>query len=156
MVCIKKPLTPSIRPTLYTSPCVHITTTTPLPPLTKLTQTSTHSFSHKLDQTDRMSVHISSHPCLLAKLSQIRSHATTTRETRSLVTEISTILGVEALAGLSVARGTKVTVHRENGHNGIVTANRTNQPTERRTKPPWASNMKPRLSSQRSWQLCRF
>lgn len=55
-----------------------------------------------------MSVHVSSHPCLLAKLSQIRSHSTTTRETRSLITEISTILGVEALAGLSVAPGTKV------------------------------------------------
>lgn len=54
-----------------------------------------------------MSIHISSHPCLLAKLSQIRSHATTTRETRSLVTEISTILGVEALAGLTVAPGPK-------------------------------------------------
>lgn len=54
-----------------------------------------------------MSIHISTHPCLLAKLSQIRSHTTTTRETRGLVNEISTILGVEALAGLSVAPGTK-------------------------------------------------
>lgn len=48
-----------------------------------------------------MPIHISSHPCLQAKLSQLRSHATSTRETRSLVSEISTILGVEALAALS-------------------------------------------------------
>ncbi|KAL4923475.1 uracil phosphoribosyltransferase [Aspergillus undulatus] len=44
-------------------------------------------------------VHISSHPLLQAKVSQIRSSSTTTRETRSLVNEIATILGVEAFAG---------------------------------------------------------
>ncbi|KAL4801170.1 uracil phosphoribosyltransferase-domain-containing protein [Aspergillus venezuelensis] len=44
-------------------------------------------------------VHISSHPLLQAKISQIRSSSTTTRETRGLVNEIATILGVEAFAG---------------------------------------------------------
>ncbi|KAE8144463.1 uracil phosphoribosyltransferase-domain-containing protein [Aspergillus avenaceus] len=43
-------------------------------------------------------VHISTHPCLQAKLSQLRSKSTSTRETRGLVHEIATILGVEALA----------------------------------------------------------
>ncbi|KAL2829650.1 uracil phosphoribosyltransferase-domain-containing protein [Aspergillus pseudoustus] len=44
-------------------------------------------------------VHVSSHPLLQAKLSQLRSSSTNTRETRSLVHEIATILGVEAFAG---------------------------------------------------------
>lgn len=43
-------------------------------------------------------VHISSHPCLKAKVSQLRSQSTSTRETRSLVNEITTIIGVEAFA----------------------------------------------------------
>ena len=42
-------------------------------------------------------VHTSSHPCLQAKISQLRSQSATTRETRDLVSDISTILGVEAL-----------------------------------------------------------
>ncbi|KAJ5488714.1 hypothetical protein N7539_003604 [Penicillium diatomitis] len=49
-------------------------------------------------------VHISSHPCLQAKLSQLRSQSTTPRETRALVEEISSILGVEAFAkGLALS-----------------------------------------------------
>jgi uracil phosphoribosyltransferase len=53
-------------------------------------------------------IHVSSHPCLQAKLSQLRSHSTSSRETRSLVHEIATILGVEAFAaGLKVASGEK-------------------------------------------------
>ncbi|GKZ17905.1 hypothetical protein AbraIFM66951_006924 [Aspergillus brasiliensis] len=43
-------------------------------------------------------VHVSSHPLLQAKLSQLRSASTSTRETRSLVHEIATILAVEAFA----------------------------------------------------------
>ncbi|KAL3467832.1 uracil phosphoribosyltransferase-domain-containing protein [Aspergillus heterothallicus] len=50
-----------------------------------------------------LNVHISSHPLLQAKLSQLRSSSTTTRETRSLVHEIATILGVEAFAGWKTA-----------------------------------------------------
>ncbi|KAJ5165985.1 hypothetical protein N7492_006281 [Penicillium capsulatum] len=50
-------------------------------------------------------VRISTHPCLQAKLSQLRSQATTPRETRSLVQEIASILGVEAFAkGLQLAK----------------------------------------------------
>ncbi|CAI7573733.1 unnamed protein product [Penicillium bialowiezense] len=55
-------------------------------------------------------VHISSHPCLQAKLSLIRSSSTTPRETRALVHDIATILGVEAFAGLkTVKTGTDTT-----------------------------------------------
>lgn len=49
-------------------------------------------------------VHVSTHPCLHAKLSQLRSHATSSRDTNALVAEIATILGVEALgSNLSIA-----------------------------------------------------
>lgn len=41
-------------------------------------------------------VHVSTHPCLQAKLSQLRSQSTSPRETKSLVHEIANILGVEA------------------------------------------------------------
>ncbi|KKK15370.1 hypothetical protein AOCH_005161 [Aspergillus ochraceoroseus] len=51
-------------------------------------------------------VHISSHPLLQAKLSQLRSSSTSTRETRNLVHEIATILGVEAFASGWKAAGT--------------------------------------------------
>ncbi|KAL1969716.1 hypothetical protein VTN77DRAFT_8269 [Rasamsonia byssochlamydoides] len=57
-------------------------------------------------------VHISTHPCLRAKLSQLRSQSTTSRETRVLVHDIATILGCEALAsGLlkTVSSGTDKT-----------------------------------------------
>lgn len=47
-------------------------------------------------------VHVSKHPCLRAKLSQLRSKSANARETKDLVHEISLILGTEALAGLDV------------------------------------------------------
>ncbi|OIW33473.1 PRTase-like protein [Coniochaeta ligniaria NRRL 30616] len=43
-------------------------------------------------------VHVSNHPCLVAKLSQLRSKNTTAKEVKALVHEISLILGMEALA----------------------------------------------------------
>ncbi|KAH6658138.1 uracil phosphoribosyltransferase [Truncatella angustata] len=43
-------------------------------------------------------VHVSSHPCLRAKLSLLRSKQTHSRDVKGLINEISTILGVEALA----------------------------------------------------------
>ncbi|KAJ5585076.1 uncharacterized protein N7459_004876 [Penicillium hispanicum] len=50
-------------------------------------------------------VHISTHPCLQAKLPQLRSQSTTPRETRALVREIASILGVEAFAnGLKLVK----------------------------------------------------
>ncbi|KAF2138728.1 uncharacterized protein K452DRAFT_320855 [Aplosporella prunicola CBS 121167] len=42
--------------------------------------------------------HVSTHPCLRMKLSQLRSHSTNPRDTKALIHEISTIVGVEALA----------------------------------------------------------
>ena len=54
-------------------------------------------------------VHVSSHPCLQAKLSQLRSQSTSPRETRDLVHEIASILGVEAFAsGLKLKSTGKV------------------------------------------------
>ncbi|KAI2609176.1 PRTase-like protein [Hypoxylon sp. NC1633] len=43
-------------------------------------------------------VHVSKHPCLMAKLSRLRSKGTESREVKSLVNEIALILGCEALA----------------------------------------------------------
>ncbi|KAA8900172.1 uracil phosphoribosyltransferase-domain-containing protein [Sphaerosporella brunnea] len=42
-------------------------------------------------------VTVSQHPCLQAKLSQLRSNSTSTRETKSLVHELSLLLASEAL-----------------------------------------------------------
>ena len=54
-------------------------------------------------------VHVSQHPCLLAKLSQLRSKSTSARDVKSLVHEISLIVGCEALASaLSTGSGAKV------------------------------------------------
>ncbi|KAI5843727.1 uracil phosphoribosyltransferase-domain-containing protein [Tricharina praecox] len=43
-------------------------------------------------------VTVSSHPCLLAKLSQLRSASTSPKETKALVHELSILLGSEALS----------------------------------------------------------
>ncbi|KAL7625971.1 hypothetical protein AAE478_002740 [Parahypoxylon ruwenzoriense] len=43
-------------------------------------------------------VHVSKHPCLVAKLSRLRSKETESREVKSLINEIALILGCEALA----------------------------------------------------------
>ena len=47
-------------------------------------------------------VHVSRHPCLRAKLSLLRSQTTGSRETKALINDIATILGIEALADLDV------------------------------------------------------
>lgn len=43
-------------------------------------------------------VHISSHPCVRAKLSLLRSASTNAKETKALIHEIATIVSCEALA----------------------------------------------------------
>ncbi|KAL2164303.1 hypothetical protein VTH06DRAFT_3519 [Thermothelomyces fergusii] len=43
-------------------------------------------------------VHVSQHPCLLAKLSQLRSRSTPPRDVKGLIHDIALILGCEALA----------------------------------------------------------
>ncbi|CAD6577646.1 MAG: hypothetical protein ASARMPRED_008354 [Alectoria sarmentosa] len=45
-----------------------------------------------------VNIHVSNHPCLRAKLSQLRSKDANARETKSLVHEIALIVGCEALA----------------------------------------------------------
>ncbi|KAI8623067.1 PRTase-like protein [Xylariaceae sp. FL1651] len=53
-------------------------------------------------------VHVSKHPCLLAKLSRLRSKDTDAREVKSLVNDIALIIGCEAFASaLTVADGPK-------------------------------------------------
>ncbi|KAL8783843.1 MAG: hypothetical protein Q9213_004333 [Squamulea squamosa] len=56
-------------------------------------------------------VHISSHPCLRTKLSQLRSKYVNARETKALIHEISLIVAVEALAAemTSVSSGAQYT-----------------------------------------------
>ena len=54
-------------------------------------------------------VHVSKHPCVRAKLSQLRSHTTSSKDTKSLVHEIATLVGVEALGhGLQTQQGETV------------------------------------------------
>lgn len=43
-------------------------------------------------------IHVSTHPCLRAKLSQLRSKDTSARDTKVLVHDIALILSCEALA----------------------------------------------------------
>lgn len=43
-------------------------------------------------------VNVSQHPCLLAKLSQLRSKSTSPKEVKALIHEISLIVSCEALA----------------------------------------------------------
>ncbi|KAK4252145.1 uracil phosphoribosyltransferase-domain-containing protein [Corynascus novoguineensis] len=51
-------------------------------------------------------VHVSQHPCLLSKLSQLRSQNTPPRDVKGLIHDISLILGCEAFAkGLSSTPG---------------------------------------------------
>lgn len=47
-------------------------------------------------------VRISTHPCLRAKLSLLRSRSRNALETKTLVHDIALILGTEALASLEV------------------------------------------------------
>jgi uracil phosphoribosyltransferase len=48
-------------------------------------------------------VTVSTHPCLLAKLSKLRSASTASKETKSLVHEISLLLASQALAKVLTA-----------------------------------------------------
>lgn len=54
-------------------------------------------------------VHVSNHPCLRAKLSQLRSKSTAAKDVKALVHDISLIVGCEALASaITTAPGPKV------------------------------------------------
>lgn len=77
------------------------------------TSTAIHLFLSRLDPIDNLgmaapNVHISTHPCLRAKLSQLRSKHANARETKTLIHEIALIVAVEALASelTSVNSGT--------------------------------------------------
>jgi uracil phosphoribosyltransferase len=53
--------------------------------------------------------HVSTHPCLQAKLSQLRSASTASKDVQTLVHEIATMVGYEALAsGLTAKTGGNV------------------------------------------------
>ncbi len=74
-------------------------------------------------------VHVSQHPCLRAKISQLRSKSTSARETKQLVYEVSLILGIEALAGLETTTTGKVSFsppsHSADGHRLILRQDET-------------------------------
>lgn len=54
-------------------------------------------------------VHVSQHPCLQAKLSQLRSASTSSKDVQSLVHDIALMVGYEALAhGLKAQQGPEV------------------------------------------------
>lgn len=54
-------------------------------------------------------VHVSTHPSVRAKLSQLRSSKANSRETKALVHEIGLMLGYEAIgAGLTATNGPEV------------------------------------------------
>ena len=54
-------------------------------------------------------VHVSQHPCARAKLSQLRSQYTNSKNTKTLIHEIATIVGVDALGhGLQTRQGPTV------------------------------------------------
>lgn len=55
-----------------------------------------------MSQTLPPNVHISTHPCVRAKLSQLRSSSTNSADVQRLVNEIATIVGCEALANGAV------------------------------------------------------
>lgn len=58
-------------------------------------------------------VHVSRHPCLLSKLSQLRSGSVSPKEVKALVHEISLIVGCEALAtAVTAVPGPKVRLPR--------------------------------------------
>ena len=68
--------------------------------------------------------HVSGHPCLRAKLAQLRSHSTGARELKALIHEIALIVGCEALAhGLDVEETGKV--RRSHLHKVVVPDRRT-------------------------------
>ncbi len=58
-------------------------------------------------------VHVSKHPCVRAKISQLRSRSTNAKETKALVHEIGLMAGAEALAhGLqTIETGTVSLLH---------------------------------------------
>lgn len=58
-------------------------------------------------------VHVSRHPCLVSKLSQLRSGSVSPKEVKALVHEISLIVGCEALAtAVTAVPGPKVRLPR--------------------------------------------
>ncbi|KAI9801566.1 MAG: hypothetical protein M1825_003245 [Sarcosagium campestre] len=76
-------------------------------------------------------VHVSRHPCLRAKLSTLRSQSTNARETKSLIHEISLILGCEALAeGLKLSDGPTAGLEKDKSALGYEYQTETVVPSE--------------------------
>ena len=69
----------------------------------------------KMAPTLPPNAHVSAHPCVRAKLSQLRSASTNARDTKALVHDIATIVGCEAFAhGLTAAEVGKVSASQFN------------------------------------------
>jgi Uracil phosphoribosyltransferase len=97
-------------------------------------------------------VHVSSHPCLQVKLSQLRDATTNSRDTKALVHEIALIVGCEALAaGLSSKNGPRVRF------SPVSSASLPSPPLTRinRARATWATHTPPRLSSRKLSPSCR-
>ncbi len=78
--------------------------TTPNPSSSTITTTSPSTSSLPPN------VHVSNHPCVRAKLSQLRSRTADARETKSLVHEIALLVGSDALAHCLTVQTSDVTV----------------------------------------------
>lgn len=89
-------------------------------------------------------VHVSTHPCVRAKLSQLRSSSTNARETKSLVHEIATLVACDALAhGLTVEESGTVSFHPDLYHVHFPIAN-VPRSSSLRTHPLLDTPIRPR------------
>ena len=83
----------------------------PIASLSKRHETTTFVFQSSEMADLPSNVHVSSHPCVRAKISQLRSQSATARQVRELVHEISLIVGCDALGhSLSVQETNEVVI----------------------------------------------
>lgn len=97
-------------------------------------------------------VHVSRHPCLRAKLSLLRSKQTHARDVKALVTEIATIVGVEALGSALTA----VDGHKDETPIGFEYTTTTIEPQQFSLVPILRSGlgMVEGMSNLPSWFFC--
>jgi hypothetical protein len=104
-------------------------------------------------------VHVSKHPCVLAKLSQLRSRSTNSKETKTLIHEIATIVGCEALAhGLQSVQTGKVSLSTATARRRLTSISRVVADVHRlcicRTSRPLTTSIKQRTYRRRISLSC--
>lgn len=57
-------------------------------------------------------IHVSSHPIVAAKISQLRDRATTPKQVRELIHDLGQLIGYEATANLNIQQGKTVSLCR--------------------------------------------